>query len=335
MKPSIKIITLIILIFFSTGLSEAALTNAENLTGTWNIVQSNGSIIDSIDISLVVSSKTLSRFDFSQASQNGSNLDVYQGLLLDDILVFNLIELGYSKTYIAKIDFALNGGAGVQISTRLASCTTVGDDDDLVSKKNIQRLSDNSARCDGTKLEDSMISNIKIVKSGVSANTIPDASSADPDLVANQTKIETRLNGVWAISDAGSSKKLLIKDPVADFLGYKFIYKVVENSTQLINLSENDFLTGDRYGYYIDNYLILNTSRFDIKDELFIFKTPKTSGTGTKLFIDNSDCFPLKKPISGTMICTPNEDSNFISNIMKRKTASKINKSNTNIIINF
>lgn len=335
MKPSIKIIILIILISLSTRLSQAAITNAENLTGTWNIVQSNGNIIDNIDISLVVTSKDSSRFDFSQGSQNGSNMDVYQGMLVDNYLIFNLITLGYTKTYIAKIDFDLLGGAGVELSSRLATCTTVGDNDNLVIKKYRNRLVNSSARCDGTELEDSVVSNIKIVKSGVSANTIPDAGSTDPELIANQDKIEQKLTGVWDINDSKSSKKMLIKEPIANFIGYQFTYKVVTSSTQLINLSESDFLTGDRFGYFIDNLMILNTSRFNSKDELFIFKIQKTTGSGKKINITNGDCFPLKNPVSGTLLCTPNEDSIFISNEMKRTTQSKITKSNTNIIINF
>lgn len=316
--------------------AHAANTNAESLSGKWNIVQTNGNVLDSIDITITVSSKSFSRFDFKQLSQNGDNPGTYQGILFEDYIVFNLINLGYTQTYIAQIDFDLGGGAGVQISSALANCTTVGKDNSLVDKKNRKRLSDNSARCDGTSLNDSVTSNIKIVKDGISANTIPDAGAADPSLVANQDKISERLTGVWNIpGQKAQKKKLLIKEPVADFLGYQFTYKVVNNTTKLINLSESDFLTGTRKGYFIDNYLLLNTSEFKKNDELFIFKLSKTKGSGREFKIKNGDCFALKNPVSGTFVCTPNIDTERVNNNTTRFDGKKISKSNTNIIINF
>lgn len=336
MKFLVKpLIISVILITLCTHRSNAANSNAEDLAGVWNIVQ-NGSVLDSIDISLSVSSKNFSRFDFKQVSQTGINTSAYQGILFGDYVVFNLINLGYTQTFIAKVDFDLGGGPGVKISSKLADCNVVGQANGSVDQKNRKRLASSSARCNGSNLNDAITSNIKFVKANVDLNTIPDAGSADPELVADQDKVDTRLRGVWSIPIKKSGKKqLLIKEPVADFLGYQFTYKVVDDSIKLIDISQDDFLTGARKGYFIDNYMILNTTTFNKKDELFIFKLTKTNGSGRQFKTTNGDCFQLKKPIAGTLVCTPNEDSDFINNTTTRFDSLKINKSNTNIIINF
>lgn len=337
MKSLIKpIIISALLITSYAQQSKAANSNAEGLNGKWNIVQ-NGTVIDAIDISLTVSSKNFSRFDFEQVSQTGNNKSSYQGILIDDYVIFNLINLGRTETYISKVDFDLSGGPGVKLATKLADCTVVGQANGAVDKKNRNRLATSSARCNGSTLNDTDVKSIKLVKDSIDLNTIPDAGSADPELVSNQDKVDTRLRGVWSIPlQKSSSKKILIKEPVADFFGYQFTYKLVDNSTKLINLSEDDFITGTRKGYFINNYMILNTSTFaKKKDELFVFKLTKTNGSGREFKLNNGDCFQLKKPVAGTLMCTPNEDSDFVKNITTRLDSLKISKSNTNIIINF
>jgi hypothetical protein len=313
----------------------SAQEDADNLIGQWQIINSTGQVLDTIDINLVVSKNNLARFDYTRASDATTNPSRLQGLMTNKVLIFQLVDLGYTTTYVVDLDFTLGGGPGLELKSRTANCTLVGKATNLVAKKYEARLSDNSASCDGFSLYDATTQTIKLVKVGVDSVSIPLTASIPDGLINNLDKVDTRLSGAWFLKSGKRNFKFLVKDVEAHHLGYRFAYKLTEGSTNLDTLNQTDFITGLREGLLVNNFLILSSSRFGKNDELYIVKLNKTIGSGNLYSSPNGDCFPLKEPVNGTVICTPNDDSDLINNVTSIFGSRKISKIDTKVTISF
>ncbi len=312
--------------------------NAEALVGTWDILNTNGTVIDSIEVTIAVAKANTARFSYKQLSLD-SDINSLEGFLTQDTVIFDLINLGKTQTYVAQVDFTLAGGPGIEIKTQLADCVT-GIESSTVVKKYRERLADASARCDGSSLNDSTVANIKFVKRGVNAALVPSSNSIADEIIAGETKAANRIEAAWSIQDSGHDsiqRRLVIKDITSTYLGYKFTYRLLNNITKLSNLSQSDFQTADRVGFVANNYMILNPTVFSKRNELFILKLDTTleQGGGRELRTDNGDCFPFKINVIGKMACTPNDSSLIKSSTSRRIDGRHAGKIETNLVIVF
>ncbi len=309
--------------------------NSEALIGIWDVYDANNVLIDSLDIKIAIAKNNTARFSYTQESLKNQESSSLQGYLLKDTLVWNFVNLAYTQNYIAKIDFDLLGGPGVQVKTQLATCTLVGKDNNLVKVKHQERLADDTKRCDYSVLNDTNTNNIRIVKRGSTLASIPSELSFDTDAILKFTKLRDRIEGAWALSVGSKTRRFLIKDLAQNYLGYSFKYKIINNNEALGDLSQDDFLSGLRTGYLANNFMILNTSRFSKPDELYIIKLLDLQGQGRELANPNGDCFPLKNPVENVLICTPNSSSAFVDTVTERKDNARINKLVTDLEISF
>jgi hypothetical protein len=289
-----------------------AVDNSEQLVGIWDILGANDAVIDSIEVTIVVAKKNTARFSYKQLSL-GSEINSLEGFLTNDTVIFDLINLGQVQTYIAKVDFNIVGGPGFEIKTKLADCVT-GVSSTAVVKKYRDRLTEDSADCDGSNFNDSVVTNVKFVKRGVSASLVSSTNTAPADILADEAKVSKRVEAAWSVHDSANAaiaRRLVIKDISSTHLGYRFTYRLLNNITPLANLSEADFETADRVGFIVNDYMIINPTIFAKRDELFILKLDTTleQGIGREVRTDNGDCFPFKVNVIGTMACTPNDSS--------------------------
>ncbi len=315
-----------------------AVSNAESLTGIWDVLDANDAVIDSIEVTIVVAKKNTARFSYKQLSLT-SDINSLEGFLTKDTVIFDLIKLGQTQTYIAQVDFDLGGGPGVEIKTELADCVT-GVDSTTVLKKYRDRLATDSARCDGSSLNDAVLTNIKFVKRGTSAALVPSSNSISADILANETKVSNRVEAAWSVHDNGKAsiqRRLVIKDISSTYLGYQFTYRLLNNTTKLSNLSEADFETADRVGFIVNDYMIINPTVFAKRNELFILKLDATleQAQGRELLTDDGDCFPFKINVIGKMACTPNDSSLKKFSSTKRIDGRNASKIDTNLVIIF
>ena len=320
--------------------SWAANPNADQLIGTWHIYDSSDTLIDSIDISVVISKKKTSRFSYTQASHQDLKENSLQGFLFDDYIVFDLISMGFAQTYIAEIDFDNDSGPGVEIKAQLANCTVVGEDTSLVKKKFNSRLAVDSAQCDASTLFDSAVADIKFVKEGADINSVPTDNSPSETITNKESKFQNKVEGVWRIAGNSPSlrRRIVIKDLAVHHLGYSFTYRLLNNKTALANISGSDFETADRQGFVVNNYMMINTARFDKPDELLLLKLNSNtlkSGSGKELRTTSADCFPLKNPDPNIKICTPNDSSAKTATATTRLGGRKASKVETNLSIDF
>lgn len=312
--------------------------NAEQLVGIWDILNANNAVMDSIEVTIVVAKKSTARFSYKQLSLN-STTNSLEGFLTDDTVIFDLINLGQVQTYIAQVDFDIPGGPGFEIKTRLADCVT-GVDSTTVVKKFRDRLADDSARCDGSSFNDSVLSNIKFVKRGVSSSLVPSTKTISADILADKVKVSKRVEAAWSVNASRSPatmRRLVIKDISSTYVGYKFTYRLLNNTTKLANLSQADFQTADRVGFIVNNFMIINPTVFAERNELFILKLDAnlTQAMGRELLTDNGDCFPFKVNVIGVMACTPNDSSFKRFSNSKRINDRKASKIDTNLVIVF
>ncbi len=313
-----------------------AAVNAESLVGTWNILDQNNALIDSIEITIAVAKKNTARFSFTQASH--TEQDSLEGYLTNDTVIFDLINLANTQTYIAKVDFDLGGGPGVEIKTKLADCTGGLDDSD-VAKKNRKRLANDSMRCNGSAFNDSTERAIKFVKQGTNAASIASNGATAAETLTNETKVATRVEGAWSLSGSHPSivRRMAIKDISSNHLGYKFTYRLLNNKTKLANLNESDFETANRTGYIVNNFMVINPTVFYANNELFVVRLANTlkQGTAREIRTPNGDCFQLRVPVASTLACTPNDSSSRTSSISKRIDNRKARRINSNVVIAF
>ncbi len=328
---------LIILLQFSLPVHAASIAeNSQSFIGTWDIYDSSNNKIDSIEVSIAVSKKETARFSFTQESQSGNNS--YQGLIMDEnVVIFNLISLGMLKTYIARLDFDLGAGTGLEISNQVADCSqTVGIDRDLVSKKNRSRMASSTAICDGSDLNDANQKDIKFVRAGVSLDSVPAAPSIlDTDL-ERATRLDDRLSGSWQISARKEkSRRLIIKDFEASPFCFLFSYRTINHKKKLSKLTEADFLSGTRAGFFCDNRMIISTTSFNSDDQWLSLKISGTNGNGQEFITPNGDCFPLKDGDSDQRVCTPNDDASRIKNRTRKFEKRRIRKLRSKVTISF
>ena len=105
--------------------------------------------------------------------------------------------------------------------------------------------------------------------------------------------------------------RFLVKDTEANFLGYNFIYRILNRNVKLKNLSESGFKSSERVGFIVGDYLILNTSFFNKRNNLTVIELggKKKKGSGDLFRTPNGDCFPSKSGSVDTRVCTPNFDT--------------------------
>lgn len=333
-------LVLIILLLQPALVSRAATATATALIGTWSIFDSADQLIDTIDITVAVSKKNSSRFSYTQGSHENLQENSLQGFLFGDYIVFDLINMGFAQTYFAEIDFENNTGPGVEVKTQVAACTTVGINEALVKKKHRNRLAVDSAQCNASSFFASSLSTIKFVKSGADIDTVPTTNTASEAILSAETKYQNKIEGVWSIAGNNPSirRRLVIKDLAAHHLGYSFTYRLLNNSTKLGNISESDFQSANRDGFIVNNYMMINSSRFDKPNELFLLKlngSTLKSASGKELRASNADCFPLKTPTANIKVCTPNDSSSKTANLVSRIGGRSANKVETNLSIDF
>jgi hypothetical protein len=309
-----------------------------NLIGLWNIYDSNNALIDTIDITLAVTQKNITRFSYQQESHNDSELTSQQGIMVDNLIIFDLIKLGYTKTYVGKINESTTGAGGIEISNQLASCSVIGNDTSQVARKFARRLASGSARCDGSVFFNYSQRNIKLAKNGTSPSNITTGGNPSQDLTNNLEYTETKLSGIWDITIPGQKNlRLINKNIETNFLGYQFIYRLVNPSRPLLQLNQSDFLTGSRLALLVDNYLILNPTGFDKENQLLVLKTQLKNSTasGKDYRTYNGDCVPLKNPINSVKVCTPSDQSTVKPIDTKQYGSVGAARLNTKVSINF
>lgn len=335
-----RILALILLISLSLGQNINAATtadNADDLIGTWNIYDSSNTLIDSITIDFAVTKKGKSRFSFSQDSLEAGATNELDGYMVNqDQVIFNLITLGQTATYIARVDFTVGGGPGVEINTQLADCEIVGVDNNLVKKKNRSRLASSSALCDSSAYYDSATREIKLVKNGTDSATIPSTATIDSATTAALANKTDKIEGAWKVaSGKKSSIKILTKDVATHHLGYQFIYKKINNKKKLQNITDQDFISGAQIGFLLDDFLVINSSSFNEQDSYGVYKLGKSSGSGRLFKTPNGDCFGLKSSVVNKKVCTPNDDTSLSSTDTKVFNKAKVKKSNSKVSISF
>lgn len=330
-------ILLIISMQFSQSARAATIAeNSQSLIGTWDIYDSSNNKIDSIEITIAVSKQETARFSFTQGSQSGTSS--YQGLLMNEnTIIFNLISLGMLKTYIATLDFTTGSGPGLEMSNTVADCSeTVGIDKDLVAKKNRSRMASSTAICDGSSLSNASRTEIKIVKSGSDINQVPAAAEISTDDSERALKLDDRLSGSWQINAKNrKNRRLVIKDFEASPYGFLFSYRAINSKKRLTKLTESDFLSGTRTGFFIDNRMLISTTEFNDDDKWLSLKISGTSGSGQEFITPNGDCFPLKDGDASKRVCTPNDDASRINNKTKKFKNRKIRKIRSSVTISF
>lgn len=333
------LILVLLLSLFLPYSSRAASTadNADELIGTWNIYDSSSNFIDSINIDFAITKGGKARFSFEQGSLQVNATNALDGYMVNkNQIIFNLIKLGQTTTYIARIDFQAGGGPGVEISTQLAECEVVGVDEDLVKKKNEKRLASSSALCDSSKYKNTIVKEIKIVRQDLSPELISSTSSIDPNINSTLAKRTQKIEGTWDLASGKKSTiRILTKDVVAHHLGHRFTYKKIRRRKRLLNTTEEDFISGDNVGFLLDKFLVINTSEFDNGDGFAVFRLRSKSGSGKLFKTPNGDCFDLKNPEANKKICTPNDDTSLASTDTKVINKVKVKKVNTKVSISF
>ena len=307
-----QLLVLLLICGFCQNVSAVtAADNADELIGTWSVYDNSNNLIDSITIDFAVTKKGKARFSFEQNSLAEGTVNELDGYMVNkDQIIFNLITLGETVTYIAQIDFEAGGGPGVEIETQLADCSVVGVDSSLVKKKNAKRLASSSALCDSSEFKNTTVREIKITKDGVSAASIPSTALIDPAITAVLAKKIDKVEGAWDVASGKKAKiRILTKDIVAHHLGYRFTYKKINRGKKLQNTTESDFISGDQVGFLLGNFYVINTSTFAGKDGFGVFKLGKKSGSGRLFKTPNGDCFNLKAAEANKRICTPNDDT--------------------------
>jgi hypothetical protein len=337
-KNFILTICLSILLLSGVIFAKSRALDLNNFTGIWNIYDSNNTLIDTVDITLAINHGGLTRFSYQQESHQNSEKTSLRGLMINNLIVFDLIKLGYAKTYVAKINNLTTGGGGIEISNQLASCTVVGTDGSQVARKYLSRLASGSARCDGSSFFNHAQRNIKFVKNGTSPNTISTGGSPSSDINNNLETTKKRLLGIWDFKAQNQKlQRLVNKNIEANFLGYQFVYKLVNPSVNLLNLKQSDFQSGSRLALLIDNYLIFNPTPFDSENQLLVLKMNLRNGLGGgrqyKTF--NGDCIPPRRPANSVKVCTPSDQSARKPINTSQIGTVSIKKTNTKVSVNF
>lgn len=338
MHKRLTILVLLISLLFGQSLNAATTAdNADELIGTWNIYDSSNNFIDAITIDFGVTKGGKARFSFEQDSLAEGAVNKLDGYMVNqNQIIFNLINLGQTTTYIAEIDFEAGGGPGVQIETQLADCETVGVDNNLVKKKHRKRLASSSALCDSSEYKNTIVREIKLVKDGVVPSTIASSASIDSGITAKLNNKIEKIEGAWDIASGKKGKiRILTKDITAHHLGYRFTYKKISRTKKLLNTTEEDFISGDQVGFLLDQFLVINTSKFDGQDGYGVFQLGKRSGSGRLFKTPNGDCFNLKTKEEFKKVCTPNDDTSLSSTETRVFNKAKVKKVNSKVSISF
>ena len=331
---------IIALLIFSFLPLRAGVTsnNANDLIGTWRIFDASNNELAAIEVTLAITRSGLSRFSYRDLGAEASADDQLKGFIINqNQVVFDLITVAQSRTYAFEIDFTLGGGPGMAITNQLASCSTIGADASQVKKKFEKRLASSSQLCDEAT-EATTITNLKLVKDGSAAASFSTTAAIPSDITANLTTVASQIEGAWALNNRGQRKrKFLVKDTETNFLGYQFKYRLIGLKTKLGKLSEEDFITDERTGLILGDYLIINTSDFNKQNRLWFIElgSKKKKGTGYFLLTPNGDCFPSKSGSASTRVCTPNYDTSVVETITKASTRAAARRINTKTKISF
>jgi hypothetical protein len=337
-KNFILTICLSILLLSGVIFAKSRALDLNNFVGIWNIYDSNNTLIDTVDITLAINHGGLTRFSYQQESHQNSEKTSLRGLMINNLIVFDLIKLGYAKTYVAKINNLTTGGGGIEISSQLASCNVVGKDGSQVARKFLARLASRSARCDGSSFYNHEQRNIKFVKNGISPTTITTGGSPSSAIGNNLETTKKRLLGIWDFKTQNQKlQRLVNKNIEANFLGYQFIYKLINPAVNLLELKQSDFQSGSRLALLIDNYLIFNPTPFDSENQLLVLKMNLKSGLGSgkQYRTFNGDCVPPRSPANSVKVCTPSDQSARKPINTSQIGSVRIKKANTKVSVNF
>jgi hypothetical protein len=318
--------------------SKSRAVDLSNFIGVWNIYDSNNTFVDSIEITLAVTQGDIVRFSYQQKSHSNSQKTSQRGMMIKNLIIFDLIKLGFSKTYVARLNNTTTGGGGIEISNQLANCTVVGTDSSQVARKFLSRLTSGSARCDGSLFYNHTQRNIKFVKNGTNPTTISTGGSPSSDITNNLEITKRRLLGIWDFKTPNQKfQRLVNKNIEANFLGYQFVYKLVNPAVNLLNLKQSDFQSGTRLALVVDNYLIFNPTPFDKENQLLVLKMQLKNGLGggKQFRTFNGDCMPPRRPANSVRVCTPSDQSDRKPIETKQFSSINIKKTNTKVKVNF
>lgn len=313
--------------------------NASDLIGIWRIYNEANTEIASINITLAITKGGESRFTYKPLGTESTEFDQLQGLMVNqNQIVIESIKPGEANTYVFTIDFEALGGAGKLLKTVFADCSTIGVDASVVKSKYKDRLASSSQLCIERTTELSTLTNLKIAKDGVSPTTIPSTIPTPSEFTAGLSDVSTQIESAWKIkSSNSSSNRFLVKNTEANFLGYQFIYRIINKKQKLNDLTESGFKSSERIGLLLNDYLVMNNSFFKGKNGLNIIDLNKNkrNGTGDYILTPNADCFPSKSGASNTRVCTPNYDTSLASSISTTNPKASAQRINTKTKISF
>jgi hypothetical protein len=336
MKRLILILILLTTLPISAGVTAL---NAEELIGTWGIYSDSGSELGSIDITLAITKAGVSEFTYKTLGSESSDSELLQGLMVNqNQVIVEAIKPGQANTYVFEIDFEAGGGPGKLLKTIHADCSVIGVDTDLVKKKHEERLASSSQLCTQRSTELSTLTNVKIVKEGIDPATIAATATVDSETTSNLSTVSDQIESAWRIRNTKKNgQKFLVKDTSTNFLGYQFIYRIINKKQKLKNLTEASFKSSERIGLLLNEYLVINNSSFKEKNALSIIDLNKKrrKGKGDFILTANADCFPSKSGSSNTRVCTPNYDTSLADSISKKSSKARAQRINTKTKISF
>jgi hypothetical protein len=333
------ILTLALLLSLPVYSKGVTSLNAEELIGTWRIYNEANSELAAINITLAITKEGVSNFTYQTLGNENSADEILQGKMVNQKqVIFETFSPGESNTYVFDIDFDNMGGPGLLLKTVYADCETVGVDTELVKSRFEKRLASSSMLCNEKDSEESTLTNLKLVKDGTDPATIATTAGIPSDFTSKVTNVSDQIESAWTLNtQRGTNIKFLIKDTQTNFLGFQFIYRVVNRKQKLKNLTEQSFKSSERIGILLDEYLVINSSFFNDKNGLSIVDLTKKrrKGRGDHILTPNGDCFPTKSSIASQRICTPNFDTSLANSVSKRSSRTRARRINTKTKISF
>ena len=311
--------------------------NSKELVGLWNITDEAGNIIDQIDIDLAVAGSKSTRFAFEQLSLNNQvETEPLQGYLMRNLVVFDLIRMGYTQTYVFKVDFDLGGGTGFEIKTQTADCSTDFSEIALLAKKDKAKVNEFTRLCKAT-LSDSVVRDVKLVQANVAPSIISGVTLLDPKVIKELNTNRKRLEGNWNSSRGKSLQaRIAVQNIETNDFGYSFDYRLIDKKQNLRNFKSSSFVSGVRKGFLIDDYMIYNTSTFGSANKLNIVGLQARKGNGRELITPNGRCLTLKGiAIDEQQACTANHQDESVETRTKVSTKLRVDKLKSRFLVNF
>ncbi len=337
MKKLLILISLFLISF--PALAMVTAQNASDLIGTWKVYDETNTELASIEIKIAVTKKGVSNFTYRTLGIEGSEDEELRGQMVNkNQIIFELLTVGESNTYLFEIDFTNGGGPGFLINNKIADCSVVGVDEDLVKKKFKKRLASSSQLCTRTDSETSILSSIKIVRDGIDPTTIASTASTPSEIAGDLSEVAESIEGAWKLKTSSKNNfRFLVKETETNFLGYNFSYRILNKKVKLKNLSESNFKSSERIGFILGDFLIVNSSFFNKKNSLSVIELgkKKKKGNGDFFKTPNGDCFPSKSGSLDTRVCTPNFDTSVTSSITTKNSKAAARRVNTRTKISF